>query len=157
MVCEKNAAVDHDFMADPLRLLREGDWIKADGTTLGSDNGKSLNGSWPEFLASGCMEKALWVLLCQDLSALWTDPSCRAAVVIRRWRAGEAPALVRAALLDQLVSASQPKSGSSEPRRALLLSPGPHACRYWRGMRAGIAGPASFCQASTAGMPVHSG
>jgi len=40
MVCEKNASVDHDFHADPLRLLREGDWVKADGTTLGSDNGE---------------------------------------------------------------------------------------------------------------------
>ncbi|GAB4815754.1 hypothetical protein N2152v2_002800 [Parachlorella kessleri] len=39
MVCEKNASVDHDFHTDPLRLLREGDWVKADGTTLGSDNG----------------------------------------------------------------------------------------------------------------------
>ncbi|KAI3439136.1 hypothetical protein D9Q98_001544 [Chlorella vulgaris] len=39
MVCEKNADVAHDFMADPIRLVREGDWITADGTTLGSDNG----------------------------------------------------------------------------------------------------------------------
>ncbi len=40
MVCEKNNSVVHDFMADPIRLLRDGDWITADGTTLGSDNGE---------------------------------------------------------------------------------------------------------------------
>jgi hypothetical protein len=39
MVTEKNAGTVHDFTKDPLRLVREGDWIKADGTTLGADNG----------------------------------------------------------------------------------------------------------------------
>ncbi|KAL4434503.1 hypothetical protein ABPG75_000944 [Micractinium tetrahymenae] len=39
MVCEKNADVAHNFMADAIRLVRKGDWIAADGTTLGSDNG----------------------------------------------------------------------------------------------------------------------
>jgi dipeptidase D len=39
MVCEKNKDTQHDFSKDPIRLKREGDWIKADGTTLGSDNG----------------------------------------------------------------------------------------------------------------------
>jgi len=39
MVCEKNEGTAHDFDADPIRLVREGDWLKADGTTLGADNG----------------------------------------------------------------------------------------------------------------------
>jgi dipeptidase D len=39
MVCEKNKNTDHDFTKDPIKLVRDGDWIKADGTTLGSDNG----------------------------------------------------------------------------------------------------------------------
>ncbi|KAL4521319.1 hypothetical protein Ndes2437B_g08090 [Nannochloris sp. 'desiccata'] len=39
MVTEKNAETVHDFMADPIRLVRDGDWITADGTTLGADNG----------------------------------------------------------------------------------------------------------------------
>jgi dipeptidase D len=39
MVCEKNRGQVHDFTRDPLTLVREGDWIRADGTTLGSDNG----------------------------------------------------------------------------------------------------------------------
>ena len=39
MVCEKNADTVHDFLRDPLKLIRVGDFIKADGTTLGADNG----------------------------------------------------------------------------------------------------------------------
>ena len=39
MVCEKNKDKVHDFENDPIELLREGDWITADGTTLGADNG----------------------------------------------------------------------------------------------------------------------
>ncbi len=39
MVCEKNKETVHDFESDPIKLIRDGDWIKADGTTLGSDNG----------------------------------------------------------------------------------------------------------------------
>lgn len=39
MVCEQNSDSAHDFMKDPIRLVREGDWITADGTTLGADNG----------------------------------------------------------------------------------------------------------------------
>jgi len=39
MVCEKNRGVEHDFDKDPIHLLRKGEWIKANGTTLGADNG----------------------------------------------------------------------------------------------------------------------
>ena len=39
MVCEKNEDTAHDFDSDPIRLIRDGDWLKADGTTLGADNG----------------------------------------------------------------------------------------------------------------------
>jgi dipeptidase D len=39
MVNEKNSDVDHDFDKDPIKPLREGDYLTADGTTLGSDNG----------------------------------------------------------------------------------------------------------------------
>ncbi|GAB4372426.1 MAG: aminoacyl-histidine dipeptidase [Calditrichia bacterium] len=39
MVCEKNKDTVHDFSKDPIKMIREGDWIKADGTTLGADNG----------------------------------------------------------------------------------------------------------------------
>ncbi len=39
MVCEKNKGTNHDFENDPIKLIRDGEWIKADGTTLGADNG----------------------------------------------------------------------------------------------------------------------
>jgi dipeptidase D len=39
MVCEKRNDVDHDFSRDPIRLVYDGDWLRADGTTLGADNG----------------------------------------------------------------------------------------------------------------------
>jgi dipeptidase D len=39
MVGEKNAATNHDFLKDPIRPRVEGDFIKAEGTTLGADNG----------------------------------------------------------------------------------------------------------------------
>lgn len=39
MVNEKNSDVEHDFSTDPIRPKQEGPWLKAEGTTLGSDNG----------------------------------------------------------------------------------------------------------------------
>ncbi|MCB9307965.1 MAG: aminoacyl-histidine dipeptidase [Lewinellaceae bacterium] len=39
MVCEQNRGTNHDFDKDPIELLRQGDWIEANGTTLGADNG----------------------------------------------------------------------------------------------------------------------
>lgn len=39
MVCEKNKDKVHDFEKDPIDLVREGNVIKANGTTLGADNG----------------------------------------------------------------------------------------------------------------------
>jgi len=39
MVCEKNKGTKHDFDNDPIKLIRDGEWITADGTTLGADNG----------------------------------------------------------------------------------------------------------------------
>jgi dipeptidase D len=39
MVCEKNADTKHDFMNDPIELVRSGNMMTANGTTLGADNG----------------------------------------------------------------------------------------------------------------------
>jgi dipeptidase D len=39
MVCEKNSDKVFDFEKDPISFVRDGDWIRADGTTLGADNG----------------------------------------------------------------------------------------------------------------------
>lgn len=39
MVCEKNSGVTFDFENDPIETIIDGDWVKANGTTLGADNG----------------------------------------------------------------------------------------------------------------------
>jgi dipeptidase D len=39
MVCEKNKGVEHDFEKDPIRIVRQDNFLMADGTTLGADNG----------------------------------------------------------------------------------------------------------------------
>lgn len=39
MVAEKNSDVTHDFEKDPIETIIDGDWVKANGTTLGADNG----------------------------------------------------------------------------------------------------------------------
>ncbi len=39
MVCEKNRDVDFDFTKDTIRTVIEGDWMRAEGTTLGADDG----------------------------------------------------------------------------------------------------------------------
>ena len=39
MVCEKRPDVDHDFTKDGLNLSVEGDYVSANGTTLGGDDG----------------------------------------------------------------------------------------------------------------------
>jgi dipeptidase D len=39
MVCEKTPGSEHNFMTDPIKLIYDGDWIRADRTTLGADDG----------------------------------------------------------------------------------------------------------------------
>jgi dipeptidase D len=44
MVCEQLGGREHDFRSEPLRLILEGSILRADGTTLGADDGVGL--SW---------------------------------------------------------------------------------------------------------------
>lgn len=39
MVPQKNSDKIHDFAKDPIETIVDGDWVKANGTTLGADNG----------------------------------------------------------------------------------------------------------------------
>ncbi len=39
MVCEKDNKTKHDFKTEGIRLVVDGDWLRADGTTLGGDDG----------------------------------------------------------------------------------------------------------------------
>lgn len=42
MVCEKNKESKHDFDNDPIETIVEGEWIRANGTTLGADDGMGM-------------------------------------------------------------------------------------------------------------------
>ena len=44
MVPQKNNDTDHDFITDPIKpyIIDSGDWVTAEGTTLGADNGVGL-------------------------------------------------------------------------------------------------------------------
>ncbi len=42
MVCEKTPDSEHDFSTDPIRLVYDGEWLRADRTTLGADNGIAI-------------------------------------------------------------------------------------------------------------------
>lgn len=42
MVCEANRDTVHDFMNDPIDLVLDGDLLRANGTTLGADNGVAV-------------------------------------------------------------------------------------------------------------------
>jgi dipeptidase D len=42
MVCEKNEGTVHNFDTDPIKIVRDGDWLRAEGTTLGADNGVGI-------------------------------------------------------------------------------------------------------------------
>jgi len=39
MVPQKNSDKQHDFEKDPIETIVDGDWVRANGTTLGADNG----------------------------------------------------------------------------------------------------------------------
>lgn len=42
MVPQKNSDKVHDFAKDPIKAYIDGDWVTADGTTLGADNGMGV-------------------------------------------------------------------------------------------------------------------
>lgn len=39
MVCEKDSGTEHDFRKDAIKMKIDGDYVRAEGTTLGADNG----------------------------------------------------------------------------------------------------------------------
>ena len=42
MVCQKTSESDHDFTKDPIQLAYDGEWLRAEKTSLGADNGIGL-------------------------------------------------------------------------------------------------------------------
>lgn len=86
MVNEKNADSSHDFEKDGLKLILEGNILRADGTTLGADDGKGVaymlalmdedSDTFPhpplEFLFTSGEEVGFWgamALDCSDITA----------------------------------------------------------------------------------------
>lgn len=43
MVYVKNPGVEHDFLKDPIRLVVDGEYLRADGTSLGADDGNAVS------------------------------------------------------------------------------------------------------------------
>ena len=74
MVCEKNSGTAHDFSKDPIRFVRTGDWVKADGTTLGADNGIGVAAALAVLESDGVPHGPLE---CLFTCLLYTSPSPR--------------------------------------------------------------------------------
>ncbi len=66
MVCEKAPGSQHDFSRDPIRLLTEGEWIHAEGTTLGADNGMGIAFSLAAATGEGLRHPPLELLFTVD-------------------------------------------------------------------------------------------
>lgn len=66
MVCEKNEQTLHDFTRDGLRLVRNGQWLKAQGTSLGADNGIGVAAAMSVALADDIIHGPLEILLTVD-------------------------------------------------------------------------------------------
>ena len=63
MVGEKNKSVDFDFSQEAIRLVIDGDWLKADGTSLGADNGIGVAAALGAALSQDMVHGPLEVLL----------------------------------------------------------------------------------------------
>lgn len=66
MVAEKRGDSNHDFMNDPITTIVDGDWVKADGTTLGADNGMGCAAGMAVLLDDSLVHGPLTVLFTVD-------------------------------------------------------------------------------------------
>lgn len=66
MVAEKRGDKEHDFLTDPITTIVDGDWVKADGTTLGADNGMGCASGMAVLLDDKLVHGPLTVLLTVD-------------------------------------------------------------------------------------------
>ncbi|MCF6319800.1 MAG: aminoacyl-histidine dipeptidase [Proteobacteria bacterium] len=66
MVCQKNYDTDFDFDTQGINMLIDGDWVKADGTTLGADNGLGVAAIMTIFAATDIVHPALEALFTID-------------------------------------------------------------------------------------------
>ena len=66
MVCEKNEGTPHDFAKDPIVVVRDGDLLRARGTTLGADNGVGVAAALAVVTETGVRHGPLEVLVTVD-------------------------------------------------------------------------------------------
>ncbi len=66
MVCEKNEETQHDFTRDPIKVRRDGDLIRATGTTLGADNGMGVGAALAVLASKDIAHGPLEVLITID-------------------------------------------------------------------------------------------
>jgi len=66
MVCEKNEGTSHDFANDPIQPFRDGDVLRARGTTLGADDGIGVAAALAALAAGDVRHPALEVLVTVD-------------------------------------------------------------------------------------------
>lgn len=62
MVCEKNSSVEFNFDTDPINTIIDGDWVRADGTTLGGDNGIGVAAALAAFIEPNIKHGAMEAL-----------------------------------------------------------------------------------------------
>jgi dipeptidase D len=66
MVCEKNSGTAHDFEKDPIDVWRDGDRLRARGTTLGADNGVGVAAALAVLASKNVRHGPLEVLVTVD-------------------------------------------------------------------------------------------
>jgi dipeptidase D len=66
MVPQKNNDSDHDFVTDPIKMVIDGEWLTADNTTLGADNGVGMASCLAVLADNSLQHGPLEVLLTTD-------------------------------------------------------------------------------------------
>jgi dipeptidase D len=66
MVPQKNSDKQHDFAFDPIETIVDGEWVRADGTTLGADNGIGVAAAMSVLESQDVRHGPLEVLLTVD-------------------------------------------------------------------------------------------
>jgi dipeptidase D len=66
MVPQKNNDSDHDFVTDPIKMVINGEWLHADNTTLGADNGIGMASCLAVLADNSLSHGPLEVLLTTD-------------------------------------------------------------------------------------------
>ena len=66
MVCEKDSECAFDFTSSGIQLVRQGEWIRANGTSLGADNGIGVAAALAAAFSPHCIHGPLEILLTLD-------------------------------------------------------------------------------------------